>query len=179
MNKRGQFFIVAAMILVSVIAGLTTVVNYAEATRGEERIYDLSNEIKSETNMVVDWGVFKEAELDVLTTTFLEKYDSYIGEEDVLFIFGNEDDLEALHFTSEGIGSVGIETREGGTSIVEVNRRTGKEANVTVDEGRRIGEKKILIEIDDAGYSFNLKDGENFYFVIVKESGDERFVVSR
>ncbi len=183
MNKRGQFFIVAAMIVVSVVAGLSQVVNYAQVSEGEEKIYTLSKEIDFETKRVLDWGVFNdnEEELDELITRFLTEYDEYIGEENTLFIVGNEEELQALHFTFEGIGSVGLNTNERGQATrIEINRRTQREADVTIDEGRRTGESRIIVKIDDSEYYYNLKnEQENFYLLIVKEKGDETYVVSR
>lgn len=181
MNKRGQFFIVVAMIIVSVIAGLSGVVNYAESSEGDEKVYDLSKEIDFETKRVVDWGVFNEEELEQLTSGFLEEYSEYIGEDDAIFIFGDENELNALHFTLEGVGSVGLETGENSPpKRIDINRRTKEEAEVRVSSGRRSGERKVSVIIDEKDYSFNLKDEQkNFYFIIKKIKGDEEYVVSR
>lgn len=181
MNKRGQFFIVAAMIVVSVMAGLSGVVNYARASEGDEKVYDLSKEIDFETKRVVDWGVFNREELNQLTTGFLDKYSEYIGEDDAIFIFGDENELNALHFTLEGVGSVGLDTNENGPpKKIEINRRTKEEAEISLSQGRRSGERKVSVIIDGSQYSFNLKDEqENFFFIIKKVKGDEEYVVSR
>jgi len=106
-----------------------------------------------------------------LTKDFLFKYSDYIGEEEVLFIHGDENGYNALIFGDNEVGSVGLKT--GSNKEIKISRRTGKLAeDVFLDNQNR----KINVEIDGISYVTNLRDGQNFFFFIIKEDQNERIV---
>lgn len=177
MNKRGQLFIIAAIIIVSAISGLTGIANYAEAGDSQRAFYDLSEEVGFESKRVLDWGTFNEEDIDELTKSFLANYSDYIGQKEVIFISGDRESVnfQALIYEDEGIGSVGLETGRLNRGI-EIDRRRGRTADVGLTVGGRDMENKALVFIDGIGYDFNLKEGQNFFFVIIKDEENERFV---
>lgn len=183
MNKRGQFFIIAAIIIVSAIAGLTGVANYVETEGNQKAFYDLAEEVGYEGRRVLDWGTFNEEDVDSLTQGFLANYSNYIGEEDVIFIYGDRDgiliggsasDFQALVFEEEGVGSVLLNT--GYNRGIEINKRSGKKADVELVTQGRGRENSVEVVVDENNYEFDLKEGQNFFFVIKRERGDETFV---
>ncbi|NCO11770.1 hypothetical protein CO038_04820 [Candidatus Pacearchaeota archaeon CG_4_9_14_0_2_um_filter_39_13] len=173
MNKRGQFFIIAAIIIVSAISGLTGIANYAEVSDDQRAFYDLSEEVGFESKKVLDWGVFNEEDVGKLTESFLANYSDYIGQEEVIFIFGDKDNVNfnALIYREEGIGSVGLNT--GNNRNIEINRKTGRTADVDLIFGN---EERVIVSINEISYDFGLREGQNFFFVIIKEEENERFV---
>lgn len=178
MNKRGQFFLMAAFIIVGIIAGLASVVNIATVNPDRLGFYDLSKEVGYETKYLVDYGVYNaydENAKDELVRGFLEKYSNYIGEDRAVFLYGNANGMKALYF-KKFVGTVGIETQEvNGVLIIPVGGIAGQEVEAKITNS---GNDFVTVEIEGADYTFELKPGENFFSVIIKIEGGEQFVAS-
>jgi hypothetical protein len=169
MNKRGQFFLMAAIIIVGIVTGLATAVNSTKVGSKNEAFYDLSEEIGFEVKRVIDFGVVKNINIDGELRQFLSDYADYIEKEEVLFIYGDPDAINALRFSSGAIGFVGI-TTGGPPTFVTIQEITMAEAEVS----RTVTD--VTVRINEIDYVFDLRPGENFYFVIIKTEDGERFV---
>lgn len=172
MNKRGQFFLIAALITVGVLFGVTSIINSVQGRQQNERFYDLSGEIDFEAKRVIDYGVYWEDQgTDELVNKFLENYADYINQDKVLFVFGNAQGLQGLYFSNNPVGVVGVSL---GSSpvIVPIQHTTGAVAEVTRENNI------VNVKIDDITYSFSLLEGQNFFFVIEKEENDNVFVAT-
>src|SRR3989344_7030414 len=90
-SKRGQFFLMAAIIIAGILFGITSITNVARGGSEQRAFYDLSEEVNFETKRVLDYGVYNEKDLDSLLKGFLVEYADYIAQEKVLFVFGNKD----------------------------------------------------------------------------------------
>ncbi|MCH7525503.1 MAG: DEAD/DEAH box helicase family protein [Bacteroidetes bacterium] len=166
MNKRGQFFLIAAVVIVGIVISLSQVANSVKVNDDDKAFYDLSEEIGFETKRVLDYGVFNSKNLDDLTKDFLVKYKDYIAQEEVLFIYGDTNNLQALFFESEVIGSVGISTGANRTITIKQTSTSTTKANVVVT-----GNSATVI-INGIDYRFELKQGQNFFLVIIKDEND-------
>lgn len=171
MNKRGQFFLIATIIIVGLIIGITTSVNSITMKDDNEAFESLADEVNLETKSVLDYGSYNSADTDSLMQGFLENYTNYIAKEEILFIYGNETDITGLVF-EENAGNVGINTGAI-PGFVTIQYTTGQEAEVT-----RNG-NTINVEINGLTYVFNLRDGQNFFFVMRETRNDEKFVETR
>ena len=58
MNKRGQFYLVAAVIIVLVVIGISSVKTYSVIKSEPQNLEDLSLELSEETARIVDYGVY-------------------------------------------------------------------------------------------------------------------------
>ena len=177
MNKRGQVFLMAAIIIVGVILGVSTISTEAEIGNSGEAFYDLSEEVGFETKRVLDYGVFNSENLGDLLggdEGFFSKYVDYLGREQVVLIVGDESDMEVYYF-DEVEGIVGINTGGGpleGSVIIPFVE--SEDANV---EGDADG-TYVTVSISGIDYRFDLRDGENFFFVIIKHEDGEKFVTA-
>ena len=86
----------AAIVIIAVIIGLASVANSVKTSDNDEAFYDLSREISYETKAVLDYGVYTKADTPTLVEGFLEEYANYISQDQVIFIFGNSQKLDAL-----------------------------------------------------------------------------------
>ena len=150
MKKRGQFYLVAGLIIISVIIGLIAMVNYTKKSP-TFLINDFSKELKIETQKVLE----NEA---VMGGNPMHQYgidySSHIGGYvELYFIKGIDPNIEAYKYVN------GIET-----IVTE---------NLTVDEG---GNNKIILDLSGVDYDFDLKGGMNFYYLISQEIKGEYFV---
>ncbi len=169
MNKRGQFYLLAAIIIIGVIIGFIAISNYAER-RAAIKIYDLKEELQIESANVLDSGTYSElneTEMEVLIRDFIEQYASY--EENLYFIYGDQ-----YNITIIGYSELAAEV-----SVIEAG---GDPIPLILDGGEITYEatnskiKEVIIEIEGTEYKFDLKHGENFYFIIYLEVGEETYI---
>jgi hypothetical protein len=168
MEKKGQFFLFAAIVAVAALLGITATVNTVASSGSQQPFYDLSKEISVETKNVLDYGVFDAQDAPALTKTFLTEYAKYIGQDKVLFLVGNTMQVNAYYFTTDA-GTVGLSTGSVPNNFI-IQESTQAQADVT-QEG-----DIVHVKIDQVVYDFKLKPGQNFYFIIIKDKEDERFV---
>ncbi len=171
MNKRGQFYLVGAIVIVSLIIGFVTITNYTKQDQST-KIYDLSQELGVEGNQVLEYGLVNQGtqiagsnvkSLDELIPDFTNKYSKYLSDDKVklVFIFGDKDGLKLLRYNelSGGFSVGGVKEQIlGGTSI----------QNITPIAG----ETKITVMIDNIPHVFDLQEGQNFYYVVSQENAD-------
>jgi len=172
LNKRGQIFLIAAIVIIGIIVGLVTVVNIVKVGNENKGFYDLADEVGFETKQVLDYGVYNSQDTNALIEEFLIKYADYISQERVLFIFGNETNITGLFFNQSVIGSVGINAGGVSNEII-IQDITEETAEVLFDDG------EVTVIINGIPYIFKLKPGQNFFFVIIKDENEESFVAAQ
>ena len=180
MNKRGQVFLMAAVIISGIILGISSIDNSVDIGSSNEAFYDLSEEVGFETKKVLDYGVYKNESIGDLLSgdegLFLD-YKNYLAKEQLALVVGNSSGVVVYYF-KETSGSIGITTGTtlaGGTVIVESMESYYTEVDLDSD-GANINVKIKGENGEEFSYPFELKEGENFFFVIVKNDDGERFV---
>jgi len=182
-DKRGQFYLLAAVIIITGIVGIASIKNYAVEPSGgaaAERIYDLSREVGYESANVIDFGIYNQSYGDVLIENWIDTYANYSrdreGISEWLFVYGNGSEIRTINFTSENKGEIGIPI--GGKKI------RAKSKPSLFREKRSLGSYPNLpttITVRDTlgvERKFKLNFGENFYFVVAKV-GEEETIVER
>lgn len=187
-NKRGQFFLIGAIIIIAVVASVITITNYTQK-QDVTRLYDLGEELGIESQHVLDYGTYSElneTELNNLMERFIVNYVEYIKEDkNIYFIFGNKNKINVVGYQdilAEDVIvclDVGEHLQEEG--VIEkaqcVPYQTIGETQAFSKEDK--GDiQKVTIQIGGDEYQFRLKYGENFYFVIWQEIGGEKHVVT-
>jgi len=173
MNKRGQFYLVAAIIIIGVVFGFFATRNYVRSVGEDVKIYHLSNELKEEGVRVIDYGILNDEEK--MQEFMDEVAEDYLKEkaQDVFFVYGDENNIEEYRYEEEIIGK--INTKGGiGTNI----RKKKKTVN-TLSIFSKAGKNNVEVEINGKGYPFSLNSGENFFLVLKKEAEDERYIEIR
>ncbi len=198
MNKRGQFYIILAVIIIVIIAGLVTTANYALKQKKPVKFYDLSEDYESETTKIIDYGVFTqgmtktqiESTIEGFTTEFL----GYAQEKDpnlqLIYIYGDETGITVDNYALSGgniLTSSGSETSiTGGSTPVEstisiqygnktFTRDVEEKMRNFMDVSQTIDDPGGWVKVEIAGvlHTFDLKSGEAFYYVVATE-GNER-----
>ncbi len=151
LNKRGQFYLLAAIIIITILVGFVTIQNYSRK-KTSVTIYDLGEELGIESQNVIDYGTYNDENLDILLGQFIETYVDYAGVgKNLYFLFGNSDSMHVKAYEE----------------LIEVDMSD----HVTREAG------KIIIAIDDVEYQFDLAAENNFYFVISQEIEGEKYIV--
>lgn len=175
MNKGGQLFIVAALIIAGALYGLTSSVNAVQVSKPDTAFYDLSKEINFESKRVIDFGVYNQQDNKELVRQFLVEYSDYIAQEQAIFVFGNEGNLWGLTFTGSYSGGIGVSAGTVPNSF-SIQQTVNQDAIAEIDNSNS---PNILVKIDDITYPFQLKKGENFFLVIIKGGPNEAYVATR
>ena len=166
-GKKGQFYIITAIIIISVVISFAAIQNYAATKPKFTQIYDLGKELKLESGKVYDYGIYKEINTEGLIKQWADVYANYTRGQNIeewLFVYGNDDGIIPITFSKESAGKIKIILGEGNT---EVDIKKGE-----VIKGEKVKPARgeaVKIVLKDANHSFNLKEGENFFFVIKTE----------
>ncbi len=171
-GKRGQFYLVAAIVIVAVIIGLVGVSNYAKQ-KPKVTVYDLNDELGIESSEIVEYGVFNyggDADLLEFLGDFTELYTEYAGEgKDLYFVYGDEDGVTIIKYEEVLKGEVSLSNSKYKVTGKKVNKTEGEIDPVT---------KIVSVEIGNTVREFTLSPGENFYYVLTEVVGDEKHIVS-
>lgn len=166
-NRKGQFYLIAAMIIISLIIGFAAISNYIEK-RETVKLYDLGEELKIESENVLDYGTYNEynnTDMDELVRNFIDNYVGYIeGGIEVYFLFGNWEKITIVKYQEINYYGLVLDGEYSSTYIEE--------------EIIENPEKDVVVNINENSYEFRLKPGENFYFVISQEIGEEQDVIT-
>lgn len=167
-DKTGQFYLITAIILAAIIIGIVTVSNYSrKETR--VRLDDLQEELKIESLKVLDHGISNElsaTEMNELLQNFVDNYtEQEKSNKDLYFIFGNREDI-----TVKGYQRTAKNVSIDGSIITQGPEYFIGNIDPLLDE--------VDISIGNLEYNFEIKPGENFYFIISQKIGEEEYVVT-
>ena len=170
-DKTGQFYLVAAIIISVIIIGLVTFSNYSTSQESTS-IQNVGEELKIESGKVLDFGTYNgydDAQMQDLMEDFTSKYITYVQNGgDYYFLFGNSDKITVVGY-SKTIGTIDVDTGFEKTSIdIPAAEITSQEFNTPSDN--------IIITVNGTDYLFELKKGENFYFIVSQSIGGETHV---
>ena len=163
-NRKGQFFLIVTMIIVSLIVSITTSVNFIEKKSHSNFRYD-ANELKFESEKVMDYAIKNNHDVKIDLTTFTDDYALYSNADNLYFIFGDSSEITFNGYQKK-LEDVYIDTGAGYGHVLFSNGRA------TVDYSNP---PSVKIKIDGVEYPFTLNTGQNFYFVISKEIDGDVF----
>lgn len=170
MNRRGQVFLMAAVIIAGLLFALTRINNSGVSREKPEAFYDLADEIGFETKRVLDYGVINGQPSSTLAGQLLLNYTEYIANDDVVFIYGDASGVYAVYFQT--VNLLGIQILNDTFYSIPVITQNSAPVEVKKDSSANTATVRIL----GNDYNFDLKAGQNFYFVLIKEEEGEQFV---
>ena len=170
MEKHAQFYLVATVIIVAIVAGVTFVANYS-FEKTPSKFYPVEEELQIESARVVDYGIYQKKNMQDLLKNFSRDYALNSDSDSSYFIFGKEDNL-----TLAGHNKVSSE-------VVLINVGLG-EQQITFNQNQfqtfnfsNTGQNVKLI-VNGISYDFPINKGNNFYFVVSKNIDNERYVAT-
>ena len=171
--KRGQFYLVAAVVLAAVIIGISAVANYSKK-EGNPGIDELKEEIKIESEKTLDYGTnntFNSTQMNQLLQNFTNYYINYEGRtgKNLYFVFGNSNNITVAGYQdSDKIVSI-----VSGSSQVTITQTAGNFTGSITPSGN-----SLILYIDRNPHNFNLSSAENFYFVISQNASGGEYVIT-
>ena len=177
MNKKGQFYLVTAIIIVLVLAGISSIKTYAIIHPKPRAIQDIGFELREETSRIIDYGIYNaDTNLEVILNKFTnEEFAPYFlqktKETGIVFVYGNKTELNAVQYKEEITGTISATI---GTGIANWNT-VQDYANMTTITPNPI-DTSINVTILNKTFNFDLQDNQMFYFVIIQEKDGETYV---
>lgn len=177
MNKKAQFFLIAALIISGIILGLSQTFTSSNVEPSETLAYDLSNEVYYEASQVIDNGVFNSKSDDDIKkdiSNLAEYYSKINPDSDISIVYGNPEKAESLNeisydYQSKSAVSSKIPLTDTDSQFLDKNKEKKK---VRVKLNSRDKESNIV-------RNFEVEKGQNLYLVVKKKIKNEQFVISK
>jgi len=175
-SKKGQFYLVAAILIVLAISGIASVKTYTSIKSEPRKIQDIGSELKEETTRIVDYGIYSKQNLTRVLNNFTDsEFAPYFLKKtentNIVFIYGDANELYSVQYTPEYTGTIyatlGGVYSEWPTIGTYVNRTKITDNN---------GDKIVNVNILNRNFDFEIKENEMFYFLITQEKEGEIYV---
>jgi hypothetical protein len=196
MNKRGQLFLLAAVILASLIVALSVTLNYARITKDDKNFHDLTYEVKKEGLEVVNYGVVN-GNITGALADYSDRVGEYLAdtspETEILFIYGNATNVYVANYgkeitaittdsdmvTAVGcnralVGSIGVSV--GGQQFISSQEPTAKDYYGKCSSQLSTNGGELSIMISNKVYNFTLGNDQKFVIVTKKTAGNETYL---
>ena len=168
-SKKGQFYLIAAMVIIALIIGFAVISSSPKKTT-PIKLYNLGQELGIESQNVLAYGTYNElndSQMQTLWEQFVKEYANYTGEgKNLYFIFGNSVTISVIAYQTLAESAL-INVGTGYQPLI-----IGGTTTTFVPSG-----STVTIKIGTETYSFNLATGQNFYFVISQTVSGEKYVV--
>lgn len=178
-NKKGQFYFIAALAIVAVLIGFANIANYVKVEKQTE-IYRLKEEILVEKLAVLDYALYSEETLPEITEVLVNFSTAYIQanpETNFYFILGNTTNLTVLAYQTND-SQIAFKNGDSNNLIYLPAEKIVRESfqNVNAEVGLVLDYDPAQDLINSLVYSFQLKEGINIYFVLSSEKNGEKYI---
>jgi len=181
-NKRGQFYLITALIIAFFIVTITLTSNYSKKKSFRE-LYDIGEELKIESEKILDYGIYNKLNdvgMNELLNNFTKIYTKYQrNAEDLYFAFGDENKITIAGYVTPTGNPENV--RKKIDLIISSQKVTPifiiDDGSYTSSQYSLDGNKEIILNIDEINYYFKLR-GQYFYFIISQEIEEQYYIVS-
>lgn len=197
-GKKGQFFLLAAVIISAIIMGFAYNVNEARTNNEPDNFRELSYDIKRETGAVIDYQIYSGFSEDDDLKEFVdliaqEVRDKYFSEDqnsnlDFVFIYGNSSNVTIRNYADTSATINGDNRVEGSSTPITSVITTGETSQEVEAELKDYDENgdysmtsiadvtEVKVEIEGEVYSFPVSSYKQVIFIIQKGEGDEKYI---
>jgi len=180
MKKRGQFYLIAIFVIISILIGFIVITNYASGKTDINMDY-LKEEINIEKIHVFDYisqNNLQPHEANEILLNFTKTYINSESEKNFYFLFGTPSGLRLVVYQQYGFNIiVNIDDQD---YMYEPSPKEILEEHLgSVDENSKV---KITIDLHsfmgEETYEFKIQEGLNMYFIITTHMEEERWVIT-
>ncbi|MCR4284780.1 MAG: hypothetical protein NUV97_01895 [archaeon] len=195
-QKRGQFFLLAAVIISAIVLSMGITANYARINKEPLNFYDFSFEVKKEAGGVINYEVYNKFNDGANLTEFVKLLAGDIRDKDYnanfMFIYGDNSSLTVENYGADvaqifqegsstpingGSLSINSTISYGGNNYVVYNQYDslgGTGANATFSN---LGsDASITVKILKNDFTFPISQHRQVIFLMQKEEGNEAFI---
>jgi len=176
-GKKAQFYLIAAIIIIIVVVGLASIKNTVVTKSEPISFYDLGDNLAIEGSNIIDYGIFNQEDINEVTQNFTSLFVEYAASSkeenfDLTIIRGNSTNIELTIYSQEPGGQVSAVVGE--SLYVVTAQENYVPESTSIDNPS--GQEQVKITLPDKVYNLNLKENQNFYFVMSKSEGFEKYV---
>lgn len=174
-NKRAQFYIIAALLIIVAISGLMTISTYAIANEEPQDFELISSGLNIEGSKIVDFGILNNSNpQDIIEDFTKNKFAPYFLQKtenaNLLFIYGNKESLYGIRYKPEITGTISASI--GGQANWFMTNPYSEKINLNVYPS----DSYVKVNLLNSAYQFELRDNEMFYFLLAQEKDGEIYV---
>ena len=195
-DKKGQFFLLAAVVISVVVISLGVTTNRAIVRREPGSFYDFSYEVKREAGEVLDYEIYSNIDggsLDAFVQLLAAEIRDKNPDANFMFIYGNNTEMnlrnygeaeafaggEAVPGANQGVISticVGGQCQDVDGVISNFDEGTGY---VQLDAADMSGSNDIAVTVEGHDFTFPISEHRQVIFIIQRGVDDESFVSAR
>ncbi len=177
MNKKGQFFLIAAVVIAGIIITMSTIyITTKPAAKEQTALYDLSKEIDYESSQLIDYGVYNSqsfSETNRSIDSFIKNYSLANPDTDIVLVFGGKQSLTAVLYTKSSSGTIDVGSGGSGSGLQQYGL-------VAITLPYEIKGNTVIVKLNEnSSLEFELQEGENFFIVLKKQAGEETIVAQQ
>ena len=146
-NKRGQFYLIASLAIIALVAGFFLIGNSSKAQENP-RVKDVAEELEIEGGKILDRGAVSG---NYNWDEFAGNFSEYSGDVDIVYIVGTRSSHEVFKYDNDV-----------------------KNASITNSFDSLSNVASVIY--DGADYDFQMRMGENFYYIVSQHIGEEKYV---
>jgi hypothetical protein len=196
-NKKAQFFLLAAVIISAVVISLGITANTTRVNREPKNFYDFTYEVKREAGAVMDYEIYSGFEEGADLDNFVELLANDIQDRDkdanFLFVYGDNEDITVKNYASRDVIVDGEDVQGKWTPVVSTiclnqgscinteetlsNYQDGA-GTYTLNQSDLSDVDQIDVEIDGNSFPFMISRHRQVVFIIKKDVEDESFVAT-
>ncbi len=149
-DKCGQFYLLAAIVIIALIVGFISFTNYSQRDENT-RVKDLSEELKVEIIKFLERGA---ASGSYPYDDFTKNFSLYSGKSiEIIYAVGDFNVHEAFRYNELGTKEVVTSSYDVGTDIYTVN-------------------------YGEVERNFQFRQGQNFYYILIQYINGEKYVAT-
>jgi len=188
LNRRGQFFILAAVIIAAIVLSFGLTANRARVSSEPENFYDFTYEVKRETGAVIDYEIYTNIQggenLEDFVSLLAEDIRDKDPEANFIFIYGDNTNVTVRNYGPESMGVNNQPIAGAGAPVISriILGGSSESVDTTYDNFngdwiKSMGDVDEL-EVDIKGHNFKFPFSvhRQVVFVLQKEDADESFV---
>jgi hypothetical protein len=179
MGKRGQIFLLAAVIISVVVLSLGATTNRAIINSEPDNFYDFGYEVKRESGAFSEYSVYTGGDVDddveIFTDSLVKNIKGSKSESNFVVIYGSN------------VTGITIKGRWKDSETTGIISYGDISINVNEDEFRKKfidpvdleDENKLIVTFGDQEFEFPIFEYKQVIFIIQKEVNDESFISVR
>jgi hypothetical protein len=184
-GKRGQFYLIAAAIIIFILVGFALISNYVSVKKTPQKFYDIGDVLKREGANVITYSINTQQDVNTNIQTYLSLYKQYLEKNlnsdfNLVIFYGNINSssrsIAAQIFTRASLGEItlvfgGHQTFRTGGSQVQINKTewsvqqnvNGNTANITLYSNRTGATQSIIVPLlQDNNFAFVMTSNDEF-----------------
>jgi len=175
-SKRGQFYIIAAIIIVAIISSIATTVTYTVTRSAPNGIKELSSEVKQEIPRIERFANYNKSSMDKLIYNFTQG-------DFAKYFFSKIDDASMVIVYINFSNNTNVVYYNKKNGITTINQNFNSQNPQTYSEDIILTNISIPnqgeytnVTILNQSFLFKLNNTQKFYFMIMQNKSGEEYV---